>query len=277
MNTRPNRPQRQVAAPAKAPAKPGHTAPAVRPAAEPALVLAAEPGRARYAQLAQALRERVLRGEWPPGAAMPAEQVLAADHGVALGTMRQALQLLVSQGLVERFHGRGTFVRAGLSGATMLRFFRFGEAVSSQVPASTILRRQRVVAPAVVARRFAPGQGDDMLQLLRLRSLDGAPCLLEQIWLPLPEFQALADGATADWGDLLYPAYAERCGVQVQRAVDEISFAPLSAAQARPLGLAAGHPAAVVSRSAFDLAGRCVEHRITRGDAHAFHYSVTLT
>ncbi|OYU64905.1 MAG: hypothetical protein CFE45_44515, partial [Burkholderiales bacterium PBB5] len=55
-----------------------------------AIVAGAEPGLARYAVLAQALRERVLRGEWPPGAAMPAEQVLAADHGVALGTMRQA-------------------------------------------------------------------------------------------------------------------------------------------------------------------------------------------
>ncbi|OYU72565.1 MAG: GntR family transcriptional regulator, partial [Burkholderiales bacterium PBB5] len=101
--------------------------------------------------------------------------------------------------------------------------------------------------------------------------------LLEQIWLPLPAFDALAASDTAAWGDLLYPVYAERCGVFVQRAVDEITFAPFTAAQARPLGLAPGHPAAVVTRSAFDLAGRCVEHRITRGDAHAFHYTVTLT
>jgi GntR family transcriptional regulator len=107
--------------------------------------------------------------------------------------------------------------------------------------------------------------------------VDGQPCLLEQIWLPLPRFAALIDGDPADWGDLLYPAFAERCGVRVQRAVDEIGFAPLSAVHARPLGLTAGHPAAVVTRSAFDLAGRCVEHRITRGDANAFHYTVTLT
>lgn len=242
-----------------------------------AIVAGAEPGLARYAVLAQALRERLLRGEWPPGAAMPAEQVLAADHGVALGTMRQALQLLVAQGLIERIHGRGTFVRAGLSGATMLRFFRFGQGDGPQVPTSTILKRQHGVAPAAVARRFAPGEGDDMLQLLRVRSLDGQARLLEQIWLPLPQFQALASSDTAVWGDLLYPAYAERCGVFVQRAVDEITFAPLTAAQSRPLGLVAGHPAAVVTRSAFDLAGRCVEYRITRGDAHAFHYTVTLT
>ena len=31
------------------------------------------------------------------------------------------------------------------------------------------------------------------------------------------------------------------------------------------------------TRQAYDLGGRCVEFRITRGDAHAFHYTVTLT
>jgi GntR family transcriptional regulator len=30
-------------------------------------------------------------------------------------------------------------------------------------------------------------------------------------------------------------------------------------------------------RSAYDVTGRCVEHRISRGDAHAFHYTVSIT
>jgi GntR family transcriptional regulator len=51
----------------------------------------------------------------------------------------------------------------------------------------------------------------------------------------------------------------------------------LTAAQAKSLDLQAGHPCAVVSRQAYDLAGRCVELRITHGDAFAFHYSVTIT
>jgi GntR family transcriptional regulator len=63
----------------------------------------------------------------------------------------------------------------------------------------------------------------------------------------------------------------------VQRAVDDIGFGLLAAAQARLLALPAGHPAAVVTRQAYDLSGRCVEWRTTRGDAHAFHYTVTLT
>ena len=83
------------------------------------------PGQSRYGWLAASLRARITRGEWVPGTALPAEAALAREHGVALGTLRQALALLVAEGLLERQHGRGTFVRAGLGGASMLRFFRF--------------------------------------------------------------------------------------------------------------------------------------------------------
>lgn len=242
----------------------------------PLTLVRAEPGQSRYGALAAALRQRILAGEWPPGHALPAETTLAGEHGVALGTLRRALDVLVEQGLIERRHGRGTFVRSGLAGAPMLRFFRFGEG-TGEVPASRILSRQVVAAPAEVARRLGLGRGEEVLRLQRLRSLAGRPCLLEDLWLPLPRFAALREGDPAAWGDLLYPMFAERCAVHVTRAVDEIAFATLSAAQARALQLTAGHPCASVTRQAYDLAGHCVELRTTRGDAHAFHYTVTLT
>jgi GntR family transcriptional regulator len=236
----------------------------------------AEPGQSRYAALAAALRARVIAGEWPPASALPAEQTLAAEHGVALGTLRRALELMAEQGLIERIHGRGTFVRAGMTGATMMRFFRFGEG-TGEVPVSRIVSRQALVAPAEVARRLALASGDTALRLLRVRSLGGQPCVYEEVWLPLPVFSALLEGDVSTWGDLLYPWFAERCGVHVHRAVDDITFGTLTAAQARHLGLLAGHPCALVKRNAYDLTGRCVEARFTRGDAHAFHYTVTIT
>lgn len=235
-----------------------------------------EPGQSRYGALAAALRARVIAGEWPPGTAIPAEQTLAAEHGVALGTMRRALELLVQQGLVERIHGRGTFVRAGLTGATMMRFFRFGER-AGEVPSSRIVSRRVAPLAAEPSRVLGQARGEPGLHLRRLRSVGGEPCLLEDIWLPLPPFEALAEADPAAWGDLLYPLYAERCGIHVHRAVDEIRFDLLPAADARALGLAAGHPCAKVIRHAFDVAGRCVEYRITRGDAHAFSYTVSIT
>lgn len=235
-----------------------------------------EPGQSRYAALAAAMRARIVAGEWPPGSAIPAEQTLAAEHGVALGTMRRALDLLAEQGLLERLHGRGTFVRQGLAGAPMLRFFRFG-ATGSQPPASRILAREALPAPAEVARSLGCGPGEQALRLKRLRLVGGQPALHEEIWLPLPLFAALAEGEPAAWGDLLYPMFAQRCGVHVHRAVDTIGFGQLAAAQARLLGLPAGHPCARVQRQAFDLAGQCVEWRSTLGDANAFHYTVSIT
>lgn len=240
-------------------------------------LLRPDPGQARYAALAAALKSRIVGGQWSPGSALPAEHVLAAEHGVALGTMRRALELLVAQGLVVREHGRGTFVRAGLEGATMLRFFRFG-ASPDETPRSRILARQVLAAPGEIALALGIGAGEQALRLKRLRSLGGQPCLYEEIWLPLPLFAALADDASSDaWGDLLYPLFARRCGVHVHRALDTIAFAHLPAAAARALRLPPGHPCARVRRLAHDVAGRCVEHRTTQGDANAFAYTVTLT
>jgi GntR family transcriptional regulator len=243
-------------------------------------LVSVEPGQSRYGALAASLRARIVAGEWPPGSALPAEQTLAAEHGVALGTMRRALDLLAEQGLIERLHGRGTFVRPGLAGATMMRFFRFGAAggaAGEQPPHSRIASRQVLAGPAEVARALGSGPGEPLLRLLRVRSVAGLPCLHEEIWLPLPLFAALTEGDVTAWGDLLYPLFAERCGVHVHRAVDQIGFASLPAGVARALRLPAGHPGARVQRQAFDLTGRCIEWRLTQGDANAFHYTVAIT
>ena len=139
-----------------------------------------EPGQSRYAALAAAMRSRIVAGEWPPGSALPAELTLAAEHGVALGTMRRALDLLAEQGLVDRIHGRGTFVRQGLGGAPMLRFFRFG-AGGSDAPTSRILSREVLAAPTEVARALGCGPREQALRLKRLRSVGGQPALHEEI------------------------------------------------------------------------------------------------
>jgi GntR family transcriptional regulator len=234
-------------------------------------------GQSRYGGVASALRERILGGEWAPGEAIHAESALAQSYGVALGTIRQALSLLVEDGLLERRHGKGTFVSPGLSGASMLRFFRFrAPGASAEPPVSQIVSRRLRRADAAEAGRFGLRADGQVLQLERLRSIDGQPCLLETIVLPLPLFGALADSDPEEWGNLLYPAYQQRCGVLVHQAEDHLSFAQLNATQARRLRLQAGHPCVVVHRTTHDRVGRCVELRTTRGDAFAFEYTAQV-
>jgi DNA-binding GntR family transcriptional regulator len=62
-----------------------------------------------YLQVADDLAARIGRGELK--GRMPAERDLAAEYGVAYGTIRRAMEVLRERGLVESVHGRGTFVR----------------------------------------------------------------------------------------------------------------------------------------------------------------------
>jgi GntR family transcriptional regulator len=64
-----------------------------------------------YAQLADALRERIVKGTWPIGTQIPTLPALAQEFGVGLITVRQAVQLLKNEQLVVPEQGRGTFVR----------------------------------------------------------------------------------------------------------------------------------------------------------------------
>ena len=235
-------------------------------------------GQSRYGKLALALRDRILQGEWTPGDVIPSESSLAQSYGVALGTIRQALALLVEDGVLQRRHGKGTFVTKGVDGASMMRFFRFRgtDDASSEAPQSRILSSRLRTATATEAHEFSLMRTAQILQLERLRSLGNEPCLLETIVLPLPLFGKLLDSDTDTWDDLLYPMFQKRCGVVIQKTQDSLSFSQLNATQAKCLKLSAGHPCVLVERRAFDMAGRCVELRTTRGDAFSFKYTAQL-
>lgn len=68
--------------------------------------------RPAYKQLADQLRAQIESGELRPGAPMPPESELVRITGLNRTTVRAALKLLRSQGLVDVHQGRGTFVRA---------------------------------------------------------------------------------------------------------------------------------------------------------------------
>lgn len=66
--------------------------------------------RPLYLQLADHLRRQVQDGTWPAGHRLPPEIDLARALAISRGTARQAMDLLVSQGLLQRIPGKGTFV-----------------------------------------------------------------------------------------------------------------------------------------------------------------------
>ncbi|MEU3457854.1 GntR family transcriptional regulator [Micromonospora sp. NPDC006766] len=68
--------------------------------------------RAVFRQLADLLRNRITSGDLAPGASLPSELRLAQEYGLSRTSVRQAISLLRSEGLVIVQPPRGTFVRS---------------------------------------------------------------------------------------------------------------------------------------------------------------------
>jgi GntR family transcriptional regulator len=64
----------------------------------------------KYAQIADIFRQRIARGIWQKGLRLPANEILAEEFGVSRVTIRQAVDLLSRDGVIEAQQGRGTFV-----------------------------------------------------------------------------------------------------------------------------------------------------------------------
>jgi GntR family transcriptional regulator len=64
-----------------------------------------------YRQLAATLREGIVSGEYPPGTLLPSESALMAEHAVSRPTVRDAFDVLASEGLIKTYNGRGRQVR----------------------------------------------------------------------------------------------------------------------------------------------------------------------
>jgi DNA-binding LacI/PurR family transcriptional regulator len=85
-----------------------------------------------YQQVANILRTQIVGMEGDRPARLPNEEQLATTHGVARGTIREALQVLAEEGLIERARGRGTVTMpAGIHAWRRLRKSRVIKVISS--------------------------------------------------------------------------------------------------------------------------------------------------
>jgi GntR family transcriptional regulator len=64
-----------------------------------------------YERIADTLRQAIRTGQIRPGARLPAETALAKTHGSSVPTVRDALAELLAEGLIDKRHGIGNFVR----------------------------------------------------------------------------------------------------------------------------------------------------------------------
>lgn len=231
----------------------------------------------RYHRIRDALSAAIASHRWRPGEPLPTETELAKTHGVSIGTVRKAVDSLVADGVLERLQGKGTFIRRPDFQSSLFRFFRHVSSDGTvRVPESRILRREETAMPAAVAAALNVSVGTPAIRFSRLRSLDGRPLLLEDIFLPADRFKPLLKIDPREFGDLLYPLYEQYCGVLVTSARETLSAEAVTARHAKQLGLPVGAPVIVVERVALALDRQPLEWRQSRGPADQFRYHVEI-
>jgi GntR family transcriptional regulator len=231
----------------------------------------------RYQQVRDELVALIAAHHWRPGEAIPTEQALAKQYDVAVGTVRKAVDLLVAEGLLERFQGRGTFVRRASFDSSLFRFFRFQTRQGERrIPESRILRREVVEAPSAVAATLQIPNGSKAIQMSRLRLIDDVPMLAEEIWLPFDRFAAFMQLELEQIGDLLYPVYEAQCNQIIASATETLTVEAIGPLHARLLRIEPGTPAVVIERLAYGYDRQPLEWRRSRGPASEFIYQAEI-
>lgn len=145
-----------------------------------------KPHIAKYFQLSQHLQKQIVGGELSPDQQLPTEDVLVEKFGVSRGTVRKAVDLLATQGLVRREQGRGTFVNnlssKRMAGFVLSDFAR--DMQRQQRQASTIVLTQTTMPAADdVAARLELSEGEMVIHIQRLRLADQQPIIFEERFL----------------------------------------------------------------------------------------------
>ncbi len=231
-----------------------------------------------YQRLRDEMLAKIAAGQWLPGEAIPTEAELTRQYGVAIGTVRKAVETLVAEGLLLRAQGRGTFVRRPNFDGSLFRFFRQVNASGQfQMPQSRILECRRDAADATVREALKLGEGEDCIYLQRLRLVEGRPLFHERIWLPASGFEALLEVAPEDFPQLLYPFYEQHCGQRIASAQETLSVSAADLQTAAVLEVAPASPIVVIERNARGYDRAPLEYRLSRAAAENFRYQVEIS
>ncbi|HYP75777.1 MAG TPA: GntR family transcriptional regulator [Polyangiaceae bacterium] len=202
-----------------------------------------------YHQLAALLSEQIASGQLSIGARLPSEPELSREHGIGRPTVRQATELLVQRGLIERRRGSGTYVRKAeqrvdlfsLAG-TLSSFQKGGIEIESRLVRN--VRKRRIPDDAE-----NPFSGREAYHFQRLSSVKGRPVLCEELFLDPEVFPDLASVPLS--GVSLAQVVQERYYLRPTHAEQSfrVSCAPL--AVCKVLGVSPTFPVLLVKRTLF--------------------------
>lgn len=211
-----------------------------------------------YTQIADDLRRRIESGELAPGDDVPTETELARAWNTSRGPVRNALAQLKNEGRIETMRGRPARVVTGKAGQAVdvsIPFTRWAREIGADPGARTQeVARRRASAEKAAALNVA--EGDQIVEVLRLRTLDGRPTMLERLSFIEDVGRVLFD---VDLDTVSITEYLEQRGfggVSVDHEIDAVAADDLDSSL---LAVDKGWPILRLRRVSYDAQGRVFE------------------
>ena len=245
-------------------------------------------------RIADDLRESIHSGHLAPGSEIPSENELAAEYHTSRKTVRSALAVLRSEGLITTGQGRRAAVRPrGQVGITVtgsnyrkhrglgLPGFNAQALEQGQRPRQDIREVVRVPARPEVAARLDIDESAEVVVRRLTFLLEGIPVALHDSYFPadlaagtaIEQPRLIKGGAHAVIEDPAGPVHRH-----IARSVDEISGRMPTPDEARTLSMPPGVPVFHILRTVYDSEGRPVEVQdsVAAGDRHTFCFEVDM-
>jgi GntR family transcriptional regulator len=228
-----------------------------------------------YHQLEENLRARIHAGEFEPGALLPTEEQICTEYGVSRITVRRALDALISQGLIVRRRGVGSFVAEPKAG---VRSVRLAGSLDEFLAASGMLETQMIslnetVAPAEIAESLQIEQGAPVVCLEALTRLKGAPIGYLNIYFPA-EIGRLLEPADIDNNIPVIRMMERKLNTRVVRAEQVIEPDRAGAAAGKHLDIDPQAPVLRVTRVYFTAFDKPIEVALIRYHPERYRYSI---
>ncbi|MEV6395380.1 GntR family transcriptional regulator [Streptomyces sp. NPDC051907] len=236
-----------------------------------------------YERIADELRQAIRSGQLSPGDQLPAETKLAEIHRKSVPTVRDALRMLQSEGLIEKQHGRGNFVRR--SRTTVLRTntrhqwekdrARETEAQRQQTGATEhdtglgvndlvfYAAYREIKAEKEIAEAFGVPEGTTLVErTYRTRySAESAPFNLVTSYLVrelVAQNPDLLDDTKEPWPGGTQNQLST-VGIELSRIDERVTARPPTVEEAEELELPPGTAVLVLRKTSYDIDDRAVE------------------
>lgn len=230
---------------------------------------------AKYKDIADTIRDKILVGEYKYGQKLPYERILCVTYNCNKETMKRALSILVDEGLIVRRRGSGTFVKdydaqEAHKDFQSIHQNSFSKRHGIENVQTEVISFNVVHSSKEVSDRLQINEGDFVYHLIRVRSIRNVPQSVEITYMPLNQFPELTIG---DVSGSLYAYLEEKAGLKVQsghKLVTSLLSTPL---EQEYLNVPKGYPVMQIEQVAYLDNGVIFEYSISREVCEGFELS----